>query len=185
MKKVILGMLIILLASTVLWAAGSGEQAVEKDGYFFGNDILYMGDEWCQVTTKAIELYGEDQGWEVITKNGNLDAEQQIKNMRYMIAQGVNGIIWSPVDSQAMVEMAEYSKENGVPTVTYNTDVDTDAVAITVLFDSKAASMALAEEAVAYFKETKGEVSGVVISLQGDSANDSDRARAAGYKEVF
>jgi ABC-type sugar transport system substrate-binding protein len=144
-----------------------------------------MGDEWMKVTDKAIHFYCEDQGWEVITQNPDLSAEQQIKDIRYFISQGVDGIIWSPVDSKACANVAEYAKSQGVPTVTYNTDVDTDAVPITIMFDSRAAAMKLANEAVDYLRETKGEVSGVVISLQGDASNDSDRARAEGYKEVF
>ena len=185
MKKMLFCIIVVLIVNTGLWAEGAKEDAGKNEGYFFGHGTLYMGDEWMKVTDKAIHLYSEDHGWKVVTQNPDLKAEQQIKDMRYFVSQGVDGIIWSPVDSKALVSVAEYCKEKGVPTVTYNTDVDTDAVAITVLFDSRAAAMALAEETVTYLKETKGEVSGLVISLQGDSANDSDRARAEGYKEVF
>lgn len=183
MRKVVVLALVLIVVSGTLLAQGVQEKA--DDGYFFGHGTLYMGDEWMKVTDKAIHLYCEDQGWKVMTQNPDLKAEQQIKDMRYFVAQGVDGIIWSPVDSQALAEVAEYCLENGVPTVTYNTDVNTDAVPITVLFDGKAAAMTLAEEAVAFIKETRGAVEGVVLSLQGDSANDSDRARAEGYKEVF
>jgi ABC-type sugar transport system substrate-binding protein len=157
----------------------------EKGSYFFGHGTLYMGDEWMKVTDKAIHYYCEDKGWKVVTLNPDLKAEQQIKDIHSFVEQGVDGIIWSPVDSEACVEVAEWAKAQGVPTVTYNTDVNTLAVPITVLFDSKGAAMTLAEAVVKDIKAATGDVKGLVISLQGDAANDADRDRAAGYKEVF
>jgi len=183
-KRVVVLSLVLLMICGIAMAQGAREKKAD-DGYFFGHGTLYMGDEWMKVTDKAIHLYCADQGWKVMTQNPDLKAEQQIKDMRYFVAQGVDGIIWSPVDSQALAETAEYCLAQGVPTITYNTDVNSDAVPITVLFDSKAAAMTLAEEAVDYIKETRGAVKGIVISLQGDSSNDSDRSRAEGYKEVF
>ena len=176
--------LAFFMIAGMAWAGGEKEAAGEE-GYFFGHSTLYMGDEWMKVTDKAIHYYCEDNGWKVQTQNPDLDPEQQIKDIRYFIQQGVDGIIWSPADSKACVNIAEYAKEQGVPTITYNTDVDTDAVPITVMFDSYSVAAALAEEIVAWLKETKGEVSGTIFSLQGDAANDSDRARAEGYKDVF
>ena len=184
MKKVVLLVMLLVLTAGMISAQGV-QESKEDDSYFFGHGTLYMGDEWMKVTDKAIHLYCEDQGWTVMTQNPDLKAEQQIKDMRYFVAQGVDGIIWSPVDSKALADVADYCLEKGVPTVTYNTDVDSDSVPITVLFDGKAAAMALAEDAVKFIKETRGAVEGVVISLQGDASNDSDRARAEGYKEVF
>lgn len=183
-KKVILVALVFLLICGTVVAKGAQEKK-KGDGYFFGHGTLYMGDEWMKVTDKAIHYYCDDHGWTVMTQNPDLKAEQQIKDMRYFVAQGVDGIIWSPTDSQATAEIAEYCLAQGVPTVTYNTDVDTDAVPITVLFDSKDAAMTLANEAIDFIKKHQGKVEGVVISLQGDAANDTDRARAAGYREVF
>ncbi len=174
-KALLLSMIMLLVIAPVSLAKS----------YKFGHDSLYMGDEWMKVTDKAIHLYAEEQGWEVITQNAHFKVEDQVKQLRYFVENGVDGIIWSPVDAKATVNVAEYCKEHGVPTVTYNTDVDTDAVAINIRFGAKEAATILANEVVDYLKETNGKVEGVVVSLQGDAANDSDRERAVGYKEVF
>ena len=136
-----------------------------------------MGDEWMKVTDKAIHFYAEDNGWKIITQNGDLSAEQQIKQIRYFVEQGVDGFIWSPTDAVACVEVAKWAKEQGVPSITYNTDVKTDAVPLTILFDSRAVAQTLAKEVIAYLEETYGEAKGLVISLQGYAANDTDRER--------
>jgi ABC-type sugar transport system substrate-binding protein len=161
------------------------KEAEGEKAYFFGHDSLYMGDEWMKVTDKAIHYYCEDNGWRVLTQNAHLKAEDQIKQMRYFVSQGVDGIIWSPVDAVATADVAKFCKDNGVPTITYNTDVKSDAVPITILFDSYAVAQAVANEVVDYLKETYGKVEGLVISLQGDAANDTDRDRGEGYKDVF
>lgn len=178
---------LVSLGTAGLWAAPSteGADSGEGDSYFFGHGTLYMGDEWMKVTDRAIHNYASDQGWKIVTMNPDLKAEQQIKDIRSFVQQGVDGIIWSPSDSKATADIAEWAKEQGVPTITYNTDVDTDAVPITIMFDGKAAAITLAETLVEDIRAAHGEVKGLVLSLQGDAANDSDRARAEGYREVF
>jgi len=159
--------------------------AVMAEGYLIGHNSLYMGDEWMQVTDKAIHFYASEQGWEVTTQNADLSVEEQVNQMRYFVEQGVDGIIWSPVDAEATASVAEYAAEQGIPTVTYNTDVNTDVVPMNIRFDSYESASVLANEVIDHLKETKGEPEGVVISLQGDAANDADRERAEGYSDVF
>lgn len=178
--KIVCIMLVLMVAQGALWA-----MAEEKKAYFFGHGSLYMGDEWMKVTDKAIHNYAEDNGWKIITQDGDLKAEPQIKQIRYFVEQGVDGFIWSPTDAVACAAIAEWAKEQGVLSITYNTDVRTDAVPLTILFDSRAVAQTLAKEVIAYLEETYGEAKGLVISLQGSAANDTDRERAEGYKDVF
>jgi len=180
MKKLFLIMLILSLVVLLFCVSSASAKS-----YKIGHDSLYMGDEWMKVTDKAIHLYGEEQGWEIITQNAHFKVEDQIKQMRYFVENGVDGIIWSPVDSKATIGVAEYCKEHGVPTITYNTDVMTDAVAINVRFDSTESATILANEVIDYLTAEYGKPQGVVISIQGDATNDSDRERAEGYKNVF
>ncbi len=160
-------------------------QGQEEKSYLIGHDSLYMGDEWMKVTDKAIHLYGLEQGWNVITQNAHFKVADQVKQLRYFLEKGVDGVIWSPVSESATADVAEYLAEHGVPTVTYNTDVKTDAVPITIMFGNKEAAKIVAQEAIDYLKEKQGEPEGVVLSIQGDPANTTDRARADGFKEVF
>ncbi len=178
-KHVMLGLVLGLVVALLCAPVGLAKE------YFFGHDSLYMGDEWMKVCDKAIHFYAEEQGWRVITQNADFKVEDQIKQLRYFVELGVDGIIWSPVDAKATAAIAEWCKEQGVPTVTYNTDVDTPAVAINVRFGSYEAAQKLAYEVIAYLEETYGKAEGVVISVQGDAANDADRERAEGYKDVF
>ncbi len=180
--KVVCIMLALLVSQGML--LGTAQKAEAKD-YFFGHGSLYMGDEWMKVTDKAIHFYAGDNGWKIITQNGELKAEQQIKQIRYFVEQGVDGFIWSPTDAVACAQIAEWAKEQGVLSITYNTDVKTDAVPLTILFDGRAVAETLAKEAITYLEETYGEAKGLVISLQGTAANDGDRERAEGYKDIF
>ncbi len=155
------------------------------ENYLIGHDSLYMGDEWMKVTDKAIHLYALEQGWNVITQNAHFKVADQVKQLRYFQEKGVDGVIWSPVAEEATADVVEYLAEQGVPTVTYNTDVKSDAVPITVMFGNKEAAKIVAREAIDYLKEKQGDPEGVVLSIQGDPANTTDRNRAEGFKEVF
>ena len=93
--KIACMMLALLLIQGILLATAPKTESKE---YFFGHGSLYMGDEWMKVTDKAIHFYAQDNGWKIITQNGDLSAEQQIKQIRYFVEQGVDGFIWSPTE---------------------------------------------------------------------------------------
>ena len=177
--KIFVGLMVVLIVV--------GMMGVCARGYFFGHDSLYMGDEWMRVTDLAIHFWAEDHGHRVLTKNAHFDPATQIKDYRYMVAAGVNAIISSPVDPVATKDITEWVVSQGIPVVTYNTDVDTPAVKITVMFGNKEAAMRVAEKCIEYLKKTQGteEPSGLIIGLQGTEAVDTDKIRAEGYKEVF
>lgn len=157
----------------------------DQDSYLIGHGSLYMGDEWMKVTDKAIQLYGIQQGWNVITKNARTKISEQVKNLNYFLSQGVDGVVWSPVDAVGPVDAVEHLAKNGVPTVTYNTDVRTDAVPITVMFGNKEAGEIIAQEVVDHLKDKMATPEGLVIGLQGDPGPDTNRLRAEGCREVF
>lgn len=180
--RISLVVIVTMVAAMGMWRTS---ETLAKKAYFFGHGTLNMADEWMKVTDRAIHYYCEDNGWKVITQNPDTKATEQIKQMRYLVSLGVDGIIWSPVDPVATAGVAEYCKEQGVPTITYNTDVRSDAVPITIMFGSKKVAMILAEKVVEHLKQTYGEPKGLIISLQGKETVDTDRERAAGFKEVF
>ncbi len=183
-KRLFTGTIVFVFIVGILMVPATFGQ--EEDGsYLIGHDSLYMGDEWMKVTDKAIHLYALEQGWNVITQNAHFKVADQVKQLRYFQEKGVDGVIWSPVAEEATADVVEYLAEQGVPTVTYNTDVKSDAVPITVMFGNKEAAKIVAREAVDYLKEKQGEPEGVVLSIQGDPANTTDRNRAEGFKEVF
>lgn len=180
--------MVVAIAVPIAWGSSSATEGISTPtGYYFGHDSLYMGDEWMRVTDLAIHFWGEDHGIRVLTKNARFDPEIQIKDYRYMVAAGVDAIISSPVDAVATKGITEWVVAQGVPLVTYNTDVDTTAVKITVMFGNKRAAVQVAEKCIEYLKEAQGteEPSGLIIGLQGAGAVDTDKVRADGYKEVF
>lgn len=75
---------------------------------------------------KAAKEFGDT---EILWKGPLLenDREGQINVMQNFITQKVDGICLAPLDSQALVRVVEEAKANGIPTVIFDSDLNSDA----------------------------------------------------------
>lgn len=59
----------------------------------------------------------EELGYEVIIHDGKADAANQVTAFENFIAQGVDAIIVSPIDEQALIPSVEAAHEAGIPSL--------------------------------------------------------------------
>lgn len=132
-------------------------------GYLWGEEALYLGDEFLITLSRAAKYYAADQGDTLITLNPNLSVEAQIRDLRYMVkGLKVDGILISPLSDVALVNVTEWAIDEGVPVVCYNTDVRTAKMPLSILVSNvrfgEAAAEALVEEIKKDGVELKGKV---------------------------
>ncbi|MFW6138796.1 MAG: sugar ABC transporter substrate-binding protein, partial [Spirochaetota bacterium] len=93
-----------------------------------------------------------------------------------------------PVSSTAPVSVIKKAAAKGIPVMCCNSDVETEAISMSIYYGNKNATAALAREVIEYLKnevEPIGEVSGTVLHLQGSLEMTIGRERSAGIFEVF
>ena len=66
------------------------------------------------------------------------DREGQINVVQDFITQKVNGMILAPLDAQALVDVVVEAKENGIPTVIFDSDLNSDVKVSYVATDNYA-----------------------------------------------
>lgn len=84
------------------------------------------------------------------------DREGQINVVQDFITQKVNGMILAPLDAQALVAVVTEAKENGIPTVIFDSDLNSDVKVSYVATDNYAGG-ALAAHTLAQSLETQAQ----------------------------
>lgn len=181
---------LVLLGFSFSFALAEGEMAEERGQrmYRVGNTIWGMYGAWEHAYIQSARWYAADNGMAFTTANALMQAEKQVRDIQHFIDMGMDGIVVGPVSSSAPVSVIEKAWEAGIPVMTANSDIETDAVLLSVSYGNKNATAALAKEVVEYLKnevEPIGEVAGTVLHLQGSLEMSIGRERSAGIFNVF
>lgn len=108
------------------------------------------------------------------------DREQQIQVVEGFTSQRVDGIVLAPLDRQALVRPVVEAKQQGVPTVIIDSDLDSPEIVSFVATDNVRGG-ALAADEIAAKLGGKGQV--LLLRYQQGSA--STEAREAGFTEAM
>jgi ribose transport system substrate-binding protein len=112
------------------------------------------------------------------------DREQQIQVVEGFLSQGVNGIVLAPLDSKALVRPVEEAKNAGIPTVIFDSALDSTNITSYVATDNEKGGR-LAAEQLGKILGGKGRV--LMLRYQEGSASTEARERGflAGMKEKY
>lgn len=192
MKKVALILAVLLVMGAVAGCASTasnnvGEdtaevksEANENNSYTFSLITMDTIDQfWLQVKegaqTKADEV-GVTLSFDAPV--GKTDAQAQSDMVENAISNGVDGIMISPTDKEALAPAIEKAAEKGIPVVYVGTMCSSDAYITSFTTDNYAAGAKAADE-LASLTGGKGQVA-VVCAQQGD---DSGQQREGGFSD--
>ena len=173
----------VLLAMAVLFCGF----AMAREGYLWGEEALYLGDEFLITLSRAAQYYAADQGDTLITLNPNLSIEAQIRDLRYMVkGLKVDGIMISPLSDVALKDVIEWCIDQGVPVVCYNTDVQSPKVPISILVSNEKFGEAAAEALIKEIQKDGVELKGKVFIVGCGTPQDPwVPQRNGGIKKVL
>ena len=111
--------------------------------------------------------------------NANGDAGKQITDFHNLIAQGAQGIIVVPTDSDAIVPALSYAAQQSVPVVAIDIGPSGGKTAMIVRADN----IRMGEDACQEMGKALGG-QGKVLSMMGDQATTNGRDRTTGFNAV-
>ncbi|HEV8132414.1 MAG TPA: substrate-binding domain-containing protein [Acidobacteriota bacterium] len=139
MKKLITVLLLSLVAVLV------GCYKSEQKSKSFNIAVIPKGtthEFWKSIHAGAIKAaneFGSQSVHVVLNWKGPLredDREQQIQVVEGFLSQGVNGIVLAPLDSRALVRPVEEAKRAGIPTVIFDSGLESDQIISFVATDN-------------------------------------------------
>jgi ABC-type sugar transport system substrate-binding protein len=137
-----------------------------------------------QAYTLAGEWWGEDNGMNVNVTDGELDASKQARDIQNFINSGVDAIMVSPADSEAIVDPIEDALAENIPVFTTDSTAATDEIGMYTGFDNQLAGQRVGENTVATLEEQNGEPSGQVLELTLQQTSQIGVDRHESFLEV-
>jgi ABC-type sugar transport system substrate-binding protein len=123
----------------------------------------------------------EEAGLETLpVANANGDAGKQITDFHNLIAQGAQGIIVVPTDSDAIVPALSYAAQQDVPVVAIDIGPSGGKTAMIVRADN----LRMGADACQEMGKALGGT-GKVLSMMGDQATTNGRDRTTGFNECM
>ena len=121
---------------------------------------------------------------EVLYSNAGGDAEKQQSQAEAALTQGAEVMVVDPMDSKSAAAIAEKSKAQNVPVVSYDRLIENGEIDAYISFDNKKVGELQAETLAKKLKED-GKASGPVIMINGDPADPNAALFKEGAKTGF
>ena len=160
-----------------LFAAG----ASAADSFTMGYSVGFLTDPFQAIQVDLTMAKAAEAGLKTLpVANANGDAGKQITDIQNLIAQGAQGIILVPTDSDAIVPGLKRAADANVPVVAIDIAPAGGKVAMIVRADN----IRMGADACKAIGEHLGG-KGTVLSLMGDQATTNGRDRTTGFNDCM
>lgn len=116
----------VLVAGRYVAVAAQGDlpPLEEKDTYTVGFAQVGSNNPWRLGESKSMQDEATARGYTLIETNANEDTAKQIADVKSLIAQQVDILIFPPRESQALAPVVLEAKAAGIPVILIDRDVD-------------------------------------------------------------
>ncbi len=145
MKRKIAFILLLAICLSVMAGCGtapakdntaeSGENPAEapaKDKIKIAYTLPDLSNTYFVEVSNGVKEHAEELGIEIIIHDGKSDVANQITAFENFIAQGVDAIIVSPLDEQALIPSVKAAKDAGITVIAANQNVEGAQAFLTV-----------------------------------------------------
>ena len=168
-------------AAIVVLAGACGATAAQSQEFTMGYSVGFLTDPFQAIQVDLTIASAEAAGLQTLpVANANGDAGKQITDFHNLIAQGAQGIIVVPTDSDAIVPALSYAAEQDVPVVAIDIGPSGGKTAMIVRADN----IRMGEDACQEMGKTLGG-QGKVLSMMGDQATTNGRDRTTGFNQCM
>jgi ribose transport system substrate-binding protein len=167
MKRSIVLVLALLAVATIAMGAGQKEKQKGMLYYLAPNQM----DEFQSGTTRYVQKFGKELGYEVRALNADNRAQVQMEQLDDAIGQGPRAIILNAVDSATIIAGVNKARAAGIPVLVYDrfitdTTLDFHSVVGTVKMGQMTAA-----ECLKILKKKYNAEKGSILELMGDSGD--------------
>ena len=185
MKKILIALLIGLVVFPFLAFAGGKSEPAAAGGSGAKELVIGMSVPGLQfpffVTMKNdAEQAVAKLGGRIVFADAQNQSAKQASDVENFVAQGVDGILISPMTTDSLVPAIEAAVKAGIPVVTVDRKANTDKVLVHVGADNVQGGRAAAQ-----FIIDKLGNKGTVIELEGTPGSSAAIDRKSGFDEVM
>ena len=170
--------------TTAIEAQSSTTQAAASEStqkkYKIGFAAYMMSQEWYQSIANGAKARADELGIELIVVDSNNDSNTQVSALENFIAQGVDAIIVSPVDSKSLNVVVKQATDAGIKVISESNYLD-GAVTMVGQTD-KESGKKMGQWYAEYAKANKIDPKILILGYQ---SLENCRNRVEGFKEAL
>ena len=144
-------------------AAEEAAPAAEDDEVVVGVSLFYRRDEYYVDLESTFKTYGAEKGYKMLITDADADATTQIGQVEDFITQGVDIILLSACDPDALIDPVQKAIDAGIPVICYDGTINSEITATKVIFDFYEDGQIVGEWAAKYIEENLGGVAEVAV----------------------
>ncbi len=135
MKKIVgIGVMLLLFLTFMVSCGGSSEKTEKTDVDFVGQNLITVGfsqvgaeSDWRNSNTFSMQnAFTQEEGYNLIYRNGQQKQSNQITAIRMFIQQGVDYIVLAPVTETGWDSVLGEAKDAGIPVIIVDRMVDVE-----------------------------------------------------------
>ena len=181
MKKAFIVLFVIaLILPGALFANGAKQAPAGDDQIVIGMTVPGMQFPFFVIMGEEAEAKAAQLGVKLIIHDSQNQSSTQMSAIENFVAQGVDGILISPMTTDSQVPAIEAAIAAGIPVATVDRKANTDKVLVHVGADNVEGGRAAAR----FIIEKLGD-KGSVIELEGTPGSSAAIDRKAGFDEVM
>lgn len=192
MKKAIVLLLCIALTFSLVACGGnadSSETSGSSNDMQAGDNakvkkIAYAipgltGPIW-NAASEGFKKQAEEFGWEAIVVDPNDDLENQISMVQNQITTGIDGLIITPIDGQAVAPLIKELEDADIPAIAIDRQVEGN-----VLTTVEADNFRIGKDMAEMFLQSLGDEKAEVLIVGGPLSSSATVNRTEGFKSVL
>ena len=174
MKKI----LAILVAAVMLLSLAG--VAMAEETVTLGYLLSDVSNQFFTTLEAGIKAECEAKGIQCVGADSGNDAANDMTNMEDLITQGVDVILYNPVDSDGGEAVVELANKAGIPVITVDRGVNGGEVVCHIASDNVYG----AEIATQYIVDLLGEEGGAIAEVQGMAGASAATDRHTGFNNI-
>ena len=159
----------------------TGDAAQQSKPFTMGYSVGFLTDPFQAIQVDLTVAAAKQAGLKVLpVGNANGDPGKQITDFHNLVAEGAQGLITTPTDSDAIVPALNYAASKKVPVVA----IDIAPAGGKVNMIVRADNLRMGEDACHLIGKQLGG-KGTVLSMMGDQATTNGRDRTTGFADCM
>lgn len=123
----------------------------KEDGIIIGFSLSSIViDRWQRDRDVFVATAKELGAADVIVQTANEDNEMQIKQIEYLMSQGVDVLVINPDDKDGLTDVVKKAKEQGIKVIAYDRSINNANVDVYVSFDNEKLGRLMGETMLEY-----------------------------------
>lgn len=145
--------------------------------------IVFQEDQFFRLVLFGMRDAARREGVVLLEANSAGKPDKEIQLVNTYIAQGVDGIVISPLSATASISALERARTRGITVVTYNTTVDSNIPAAYIESDQTDLGRSTGRAARTYIEQRLGGKAVVAILAFLSQAPEQSMQRTEGFKQ--